>query len=301
MTSETERAQGEWAARLGETVEKVVSFASPPTTGGDDRYTPFKSLGECETAAIKAVRLLEEAEDIHSNCKECEGEGVPESCGECFPYFDAARVQRRLVMQSLAALATAQAAEGELDSYEKFDGVGPHAETIETRARIGERYLEAYESALTDPRLAGYMPADCPSELLIDLLNGTWLAQPTTDPVSREAAASALDLARPIVEADLHAAIEQCDADWEGMSRTALDAIDAALRALPAAQAGRVGEDLGARLTDAYAALRSIAEGNLGDLPWQASYDTIRQVARNALPNDNAALSPPSTDGEEGT
>ncbi|WEK42936.1 MAG: hypothetical protein P0Y64_16585 [Candidatus Sphingomonas colombiensis] len=56
------------------------------------------------------------------------------------------------------------------DDYAKFDGVGPHAETVETRARIGERYLEAYESALSDPRVAGYTPADCPSELLLDLL-----------------------------------------------------------------------------------------------------------------------------------
>lgn len=40
------------------------------------------------------------------------------------------------------------------------------------------------------------------------------------------------------------------------------------------------------RLTDAYNALRSIAEGNLGDMPWQANYDTIRTVARNALPED---------------
>lgn len=58
-----------------------------------------------------------------------------------------------------------------LASFDKFDGIGPHLETIETRARIGERYLEAYESALSDPLLAHYMPADCPSELLLDLLN----------------------------------------------------------------------------------------------------------------------------------
>lgn len=30
-------------------------------------------------------------------------------------------------------------------------------------------------------------------------------------------------------------------------------------------------------------ALRKIAEGNLGDDPWQANYDRIRNVARNAL------------------
>lgn len=66
----------------------------------------------------------------------------------------------------------------ELDSYEKFDGVGQHSETIETRARIGESYLEAYASALTDPLLVGYTPADCPSELLLDLLERLREAQP---------------------------------------------------------------------------------------------------------------------------
>lgn len=30
-------------------------------------------------------------------------------------------------------------------------------------------------------------------------------------------------------------------------------------------------------------ALRSIAEGNLGDSPWQANYEKIKQVARSAL------------------
>lgn len=41
--------------------------------------------------------------------------------------------------------------------------------------------------------------------------------------------AEALRLARPIIEADLCAAVDHADADWEGMSRTALAAIDAAL------------------------------------------------------------------------
>ncbi|WP_439399029.1 hypothetical protein ACRQ5Q_16830 [Bradyrhizobium sp. PMVTL-01] len=35
---------------------------------------------------------------------------------------------------------------------------------------------------------------------------------------------------------------------------------------------------------DLYAALRSIVQGNLGDAPWQANYETIKQIARNALP-----------------
>jgi hypothetical protein len=38
------------------------------------------------------------------------------------------------------------------------------------------------------------------------------------------------------------------------------------------------------RLDDAYAALRAIAEGNLGDGPGQANYDIIKLVARQALP-----------------
>jgi hypothetical protein len=70
-------------------------------------YTPFATREACEAAALEAVRLLELAEDFHANCDECEGEGVPELCGKCFPHFDAARVRRRLVMQSLAALSAA--------------------------------------------------------------------------------------------------------------------------------------------------------------------------------------------------
>lgn len=50
------------------------------------------------------------------------------------------------------------------------------------------------------------------------------LAAPASDGLR-----SALELARPIVEADLHEAIDHADGDWEGMSRTALEAIDAAL------------------------------------------------------------------------
>jgi hypothetical protein len=67
--------------------------------------TPFASREACEVGAIEAVRLLEHAEEINANCEECEGEGAPELCGSCFPLFDAARVQRRLVMQSLAVLS----------------------------------------------------------------------------------------------------------------------------------------------------------------------------------------------------
>lgn len=80
-----------------------------------------------------------------------------------------------------AAIASMPATQTDpLQSYAKFDGVGPHAETIETRAAIGERYLDCYESALSDPRIKGYSPADCPSELLLDILNN-WAPQPDQD------------------------------------------------------------------------------------------------------------------------
>lgn len=62
-------------------------------------------------------------------------------------------------------------------------------------------------------------------------------------------------------------------ADWNRRADLALSCIEP----LPSstADAGRVGE--------LEAALRNIAEGNLGDASWQANYDRIRQVARLAL------------------
>jgi hypothetical protein len=53
---------------------------------------------ELLAAAVK----LEEAEIFHANCEECDGLGVPELCGECFPLFDDARCMRR------AAIAKAE-------------------------------------------------------------------------------------------------------------------------------------------------------------------------------------------------
>jgi hypothetical protein len=94
------------AVDAADEIASTVLALPSPVEGKRTASTPFISKAECESAAVEAVRLLEHAEDIHSNCPECEGEGVPELCGECFPHFDLARVQRRLVMQSLAALPT---------------------------------------------------------------------------------------------------------------------------------------------------------------------------------------------------
>jgi len=43
-------------------------------------------------------------------------------------------------------------------------------------------------------------------------------------------------------------------------------------------------------LAQARKALANIAEGNLGDAPWQANYDRIRKVAADALAAIDAAL-----------
>lgn len=42
---------------------------------------------------------------------------------------------------------------------------------------------------------------------------------------------------------------------------------------------------------DAYKALRSISEGNLGNLPWQANYETIKTVATAAIPPEHRTIS----------
>lgn len=47
---------------------------------------------------LEAAQLLEKAETAHANCTECEGEDVPELCPKCFPFFDDARIKRRLAI-----------------------------------------------------------------------------------------------------------------------------------------------------------------------------------------------------------
>lgn len=56
--------------------------------------------------------------------------------------------------------------------------------------------------------------------------------------------------------------------------------------ALRLAAASPAPDPVRTALADAYAALRSIAEGNLGGGPGQANYATIKTVARNALPEN---------------
>ena len=66
---------------------------------------------------LAAAMKLEEAESFHANCEECDGEGVPELCAECFPLFDDARVMRRLAIDKAICKAT-----GEDDHFDEFVG-----------------------------------------------------------------------------------------------------------------------------------------------------------------------------------
>lgn len=66
---------------------------------------------------LAAAMKLEEAEEHHANCEECEGEGVPELCEFCFPLFDDARVMRRLAIDKAICVAT-----GEDDHFDEFVG-----------------------------------------------------------------------------------------------------------------------------------------------------------------------------------
>ena len=59
------------------------------------------------------------------------------------------------------------------------------------------------------------------------------LASTQPAPAPNDDLRAALELARPIIEADLATAESFNDSDWEGLSRTALEAVDKALAALP--------------------------------------------------------------------
>jgi len=62
------------------------------------RSAEFRAISAEAAAAdlLEAAEKLERAEDhYHNDCRECEGEGVPELCETCFPLFDDARIARR--------------------------------------------------------------------------------------------------------------------------------------------------------------------------------------------------------------
>jgi len=79
----------------------IILFVSAGRRDSDDidgRVGEATKIGCLAAAApdlAEAAMLLEAAEDANANCEDCEGEGVPELCGTCFPLFDDARLKRR--------------------------------------------------------------------------------------------------------------------------------------------------------------------------------------------------------------
>lgn len=66
--------------------------------GFDNAVELIDRLTKERDALLAAAVALEKAEEDHANCQECDGEGVPELCEECFPLFDDARILRRLAI-----------------------------------------------------------------------------------------------------------------------------------------------------------------------------------------------------------
>jgi len=118
----------------------------------------------------------------------------------------------------------------------------------------------------------------------------------TTARPTERGAVEALQLARPIVEADLEAAKEQGDADWEGMSFTALEAIDDALTppvtVAATDQAGEVErrerliEQLEAEFGDSYDCTRvwsAWGVGTMGEDDFVPVSDRVGEIADGIL------------------
>ena len=79
--------------------ENRVCFMATPGSRGDPAKIEADARLICAAPdLLAAAKKLEQAEDFHANCDECEGEEVPELCEKCFPFFDDARVMRRLAI-----------------------------------------------------------------------------------------------------------------------------------------------------------------------------------------------------------
>ena len=79
--------------------ESRICFMATPGSHGDPAIIEANAyLIAAAPDLLEAALLLEDAEDRHANCDQCEGEDVPELCEKCFPFFDDARVKRRLAI-----------------------------------------------------------------------------------------------------------------------------------------------------------------------------------------------------------
>lgn len=102
--SEDPREGMEWNNHivLAENYDMRVAFMAHGSGVTDDEFAEAALVIAAAPALFRAALLLEKAEDAHANCPECEGEGVPELCPECFPLFDDARIARRAALEKAA-------------------------------------------------------------------------------------------------------------------------------------------------------------------------------------------------------
>jgi hypothetical protein len=87
---------------LAENADMRICFMAHGSGVSDDEFAEAALLIAGAPALLRAALLLEAAEEVHANCPECDGEGVPELCPACFPLFDDARIARRAALEKAA-------------------------------------------------------------------------------------------------------------------------------------------------------------------------------------------------------
>lgn len=101
-----EHTPGPWEAWMPQThvagEERTWSVKGPPSDFMFLREEADARLIAAAPELLEACKLLEDADTRHVNCQDCGGQGVGEVCGNCFIFFDAARLARR------AAIAKAE-------------------------------------------------------------------------------------------------------------------------------------------------------------------------------------------------
>jgi hypothetical protein len=63
-----------------------------------EAFSDNQRLRALNAEAREALQAAEDAEMFHANCDECEGEGEPEECEQCFPLADKARCMRIAIL-----------------------------------------------------------------------------------------------------------------------------------------------------------------------------------------------------------
>lgn len=78
---------------------RICFMATPGERGNAEQIEANAHLIAAAPDLLAACEMFEDAEDKRQHCEECEGEGEPEACGTCFPFFDDARVMRRIAIE----------------------------------------------------------------------------------------------------------------------------------------------------------------------------------------------------------